>query len=111
MKTLTAFSRRHHAKLYHRTQEVAFVGEGDCTRYSGPRRAPNVKAARFLQAQQGDGRVQLRALRLANKRSLKLSVVPALNLLAIGSRWIAKVLVRAEHLATVQPQSPWASSS
>ena len=36
------FICRHHVKLYHRTQEVAFAGEGGCTRYSGPRKAPNV---------------------------------------------------------------------
>ena len=36
------FTCKHHVKLYHRTQKVAFVGERGCTRYSGPRKAPNV---------------------------------------------------------------------
>ncbi len=36
------FICKHHVKLYHRTQKVAFVGERGCTRYSGPRKAPNV---------------------------------------------------------------------
>ena len=36
------FTCKHHVKRHHRTQKVVFVGEGGCTRYSGPRRAPNV---------------------------------------------------------------------
>ena len=36
------FICKHHVKLYHREQQVRFVGKGGCTRYSGPRRAPNV---------------------------------------------------------------------
>ena len=36
------FVCRYHVKKWHGKQEVKFAGDGEVTRYTGPRRAPNV---------------------------------------------------------------------